>query len=152
MRSEDAVGGVMMLLFGVFTAVLSLQLPLGTPHRPGSGLFPLALGLILLGLAVCHLLQLRRSTWSPAASPAAGGQGSGLRVLLFLGAIGLATALLDILGYPVVAFLVMVALLEILGIRRRRDSVLIALCTAGAAYVLFVRWLQIPLPKGWIGL
>jgi len=46
----------------------------------------------------------------------------------------------------------MVVLLEILGIRRRRDSVLIAFCTAVAAYVLFVRWLQIPLPKGWIGL
>ncbi|HSB78979.1 MAG TPA: tripartite tricarboxylate transporter TctB family protein [Candidatus Methylomirabilis sp.] len=153
MGSRDAVGAVAMLLFGVLTAVLSLQLPLGTLHRPGSGFFPLLLGVLLMGLAAAHLVQARRSPpklLDAASAPA--GSGSLGRVLLFLGTIVLATALLDTLGFPVVAFLLMFALLEILGMRRRRDSGLIAFCTAIAAYVLFVQWLQIPLPKGWIGL
>ena len=144
---------LVLLLFGALTALASLQLPLGTLHRPGSGFFPLILGLLLMGLAAGHLVQTWRSTPSrvDAAPPPAEGSSVG-RVLLFLGAIALATALLDVLGFPLVAFLLMVALLEILGIRRRRDSILIALCTAVAAYVLFVQWLKIPLPKGWIGL
>ena len=153
MRFKEAVGGVVMLLFGVLTAVLSLQLPLGTLHRPGSGFFPLILGLLLMGLAAGHLVQAWRSTLSRVGAGLAPAEGGSVgRVLLFLGVILLATALLDVLGYPLVAFLLMFALLEILGIRRRRDSILIALCTAVAAYVLFVQWLQIPLPKGWIGL
>jgi hypothetical protein len=43
-------------------------------------------------------------------------------------------------------------MLRILGVRRGRDAILIALGTAIASYVLFVQWLKIPLPKGWIGL
>ncbi len=104
-------------------------------------------------LAAGHLAQTWRSTSDgTSAAPASEAQGSLGRVLLFMGAIALATALLEPLGFPLMAFLLMVALLEILGIRRWRDSIVIALCTAVAAYVLFVQWLQIPLPKGWIGL
>ncbi len=145
--------GALLLLLGGVTALASLQLPLGTLHRPGSGFFPLILGVLLMVLAAGHLAQTWGSTsgWMSAA-PASVGWGSVGRVLLFLGAIALATALLEPLGFPLMAFLLMVALLEILGVRRRRDSVLIALCTAIAAYVLFVHWLQIPLPRGWIGL
>ncbi len=147
------MGAVAMLLFGVLTAALSLQLPLGTLHRPGSGFFPLLLGLLLMGLAAAHLTQAWRSPPElPGAAAAPARLGSLGRVLIFLGAIVLATAFLERLGFPLMAFLLMVALLEILGVRRRRDSVLIAVCTAIAAYVLFVHWLQIPLPRGWIGL
>ena len=144
---------LVLLLFGALTALASLQLPLGTLHRPGSGFFPLILGLLLMGLAAGHLVQAWRSTPSRVdAAPAPAEGGSVGRVLLFLGAMVLGTALLEVLGFPLVAFLLMLGLLEILGIRRRRDSILIALCTAVAAYVLFVQWLKIPLPKGWIGL
>ncbi len=153
MRSKEAIGAVAMLLFGALTAVLSLQLPQGTLHRPGSGFFPLLLGLLLMGLAAAHLVQARRSSPDlPGAAATSTKSGSLGRVLLFMGAIVLATALLELLGFPLMAFLLMVALLEILGVRRRRDSVIIALGTAVAAYMLFVQWLQIPLPKGWIGL
>lgn len=144
---------LLLLLLGGITTLASPHLPIGTLHRPGSGFFPLILGLLLMGLAAGHLVQVWRSAPNRVgAAPAPAGRGSVGRVLLFLGAIALAIALLDGLGFPVVAFLLMVALLEIFGIRRRRDSVLIALCTAVAAYILFVQWLQIPLPKGWIGL
>jgi putative tricarboxylic transport membrane protein len=146
--------GVVLLLFGAVTALLSLQLPIGTLRVPGSGFFPLALGLILAGLAACQILQLRLRARRGTAEAAPGGtvDDSALRVLLFLGIMALATALLNRLGYPLVAFLLMVALLQLVGVRGWRDSVLIALLTAGACYLLFVRWLQIPLPKGWPGL
>ena len=67
-----------------------------------------------------------------------------------MGAVAIATALLEPLGYPLVSFLLMLALLWSLGIRRWHVSGLIAILTAGASYLLFVQWLKIPLPKGWI--
>ena len=36
---------ISLFVFGAITAALSLQLPLGTLRMPGSGFFPLALGL-----------------------------------------------------------------------------------------------------------
>jgi hypothetical protein len=140
----------LLLVFGVTTALLSLQLPLGTLRAPGSGLFPFALGLLLVVLAACHMLRRRRAAAAPESGHGAGA--SHWRVLLFLASLTLATALLGVVGFPVVAFLLMWGMLRILGVRRGRDAILIALGTAIASYVLFVQWLKIPLPKGWIGL
>jgi putative tricarboxylic transport membrane protein len=145
---------VALFLFGGITLLLSFQLPMGTLHMPGSGLFPLLLGLLLMGLAACQTLLLwRRAGAGTAEAPAEGqAEGSARQVLIFTGIVALATAVLELLGFPLVAFLLMLALLKLLGVRRWRDSVLISLLTAGASYILFVRWLQIPMPKGWLGL
>jgi hypothetical protein len=56
------------------------------------------------------------------------------------------------LGYPLIAFLLMVALLKILGMKRWPINILWSLATAAASYFLFVQWLKIPLPKGWFGI
>jgi len=131
---------------------LSLQIRVGTLRAPGSGFFPFYLGLLLILLAAIHLVRL----WRERQSLSGGDEGSvhggsWQRVLLFLGAMVLGTGLLPILGYPLVAFLLMVLLLHILGVRRWSHLVTIAVCTAGACYVLFVHWLQIPLPTAAFG-
>jgi hypothetical protein len=143
---------IALFLFGGIIALLSLQLPIGTLRAPGTGFFPLVLGLILMGLAACHVIQLHLSGRKPTtgSEPDRGPGGSTQRVLRFMGAVVIATALLEPLGYPLVSFLLMLALLQSLGIRRWHFSGLIAILTAGASYILFVHWLKIPLPKGWI--
>ena len=142
-----------LFLVGAVTVYLSLQLPIGNFRAPGSGLFPLILGLLLMGLVICHFPQLLRGR-DPAAASGAGGRptGSYRRVALFLGAVAATTALLTPLGFLLSAFLLLLALMEILGVRPRMVSLLVSLLTAGFSYALFVRWLQIPLPKGWWGL
>jgi hypothetical protein len=46
----------------------------------------------------------------------------------------------------------MLMLLRILGVRRPALLITMPLLTAVASYLLFVRFLKIPLPKGLIGL
>jgi hypothetical protein len=46
----------------------------------------------------------------------------------------------------------MLALLRILGVKRWRFNLPLSFITAAVCYFLFVQWLKIPLPKGWIGL
>ena len=85
---------IALFVFGAITAALSLQFPLGTLRAPGSGFFPLALGLLLMGLAAAHG---RRSSVSRSPRPAAGRarpaanpprrDGATRRVLLFMGAV-----------------------------------------------------------------
>ncbi len=143
---------VTLFLVGAVTVYLSLQLPIGNFRAPGSGLFPLILGLLLMGLVACHVLQLLRgrdqaTKTSASRRPPA----SYRRVVLFLGAVAAVTALLTPLGFLLSAFLLLLALMEILGVRPRMASLLISLFTAGFSYALFVHWLQIPLPRGWWG-
>jgi len=141
---------LVFLLLGAVTTVASLQLPIGSFRTPGSGLFPLLLGLLLIGLTAGHALQILR-TRGPVAGSEAGRPGNYLRVGLFTGAVAAATALLPHLGFTPVAFLLLMAMMETLGVRPRAMSLSIALLTAGGSYFLFVRWLQIPLPQGWLG-
>jgi hypothetical protein len=56
------------------------------------------------------------------------------------------------LGYPLISFLLMLGLLRILEMKRWALNILLSFVMALACYFLFVQWLQIPLPKGFIGL
>lgn len=71
---------------------------------------------------------------------------------LFFGAMLLATLFLDALGYPLTSFLLMAALLRILGVKKWTLNIGLALGSAVVAHLLFVQWLKIPMPRGWIGL
>ncbi len=152
MRTRETWGAVVLLVLGLTTSLLSLQLPLGTFRAAGSGLFPLCLGLLLMLLAGLYLLQLRRLARACAPGEPGSRHLDRGRMGQFLAAVGGATFLLTPLGYPLTAFLLMLALLRILELRRWSVNLAISLLTAAASHLLFVRWLQIPLPRGWIGL
>jgi hypothetical protein len=154
LKAKEMTGGIVLCLFGAITAFLSLQMPIGTFRAAGTGLFPLCLGLLLMALASIFLLNLRvqapPQTQRDAGTHAA--PESPRQVLLFLGTSALATLLLDSLGYPLSALLLLVALLRILGIKQWRMNFLISSVTTVVAYLVFVHWLKIPLPMGWLGL
>ncbi len=154
MKMAEVLGGIVVLLFGVLTVVLSLQMPIGTFRMAGAGLFPMWLGIVLVLLSLFHMghLWLKRESRPEAAGKAEVPSEAIRQMLLFFGASALATACLDILGFPFTAFLLMLLLLRILGVKGPAMLVAMPFLTAVAAYLLFVQFLKIPLPKGWIGL
>ncbi len=129
-------------------------MPLGTFRMAGTGMFPLFLGILLMILSGIFILRFffegkeeqvkKEASVESSESP--------VQLILFLGAMALATLFFNRLGYPLVSFLLMVALLRILGIKRWAQNILISVVTAVGSYFLFVKWLDIPMPKGWIGL
>jgi hypothetical protein len=141
---------IVQFVFGAATVVLSLQLPLGNVRLPGTGFFPLVLGLLLIGLAATqgirlHLAKSRAS--APAPSPAPKAEGASRRVALFIGVVALAIVLLQPAGYVAATLVLMVGLLRVLGVAWGA-SALIAAGSALASHVIFVRWLGIPMPGG----
>jgi putative tricarboxylic transport membrane protein len=150
---------IAQLLLGAITAVLSLQLPLGTLRLPGSGLFPLALGVLLALLSAFQLTRLlldrRAAATAAPAQPAtppkpAPPEGATRRVALFMATVAIATALLQVVGYVISSLLLMLGLLKVLGVRWR-VAVPVAALSATGAHVLFVLWLKIPMPPGPLG-
>jgi hypothetical protein len=149
------MGGAVLFFFGGLTTLLSLRMPIGTFRAAGTGLFPLLLGIILMilsGLLLLNLLLRKEKDLEKKEAPVEAAPRSLKPVILFLGMMALATMFLNSLGYPLIAFLLMVSLLKILGMKRWSINILWSLTTAAASYFLFVQWLKIPLPKGWLGI
>jgi len=153
LNRDELAGGTVLFLFGVVTTLLSFRMPLGTFRNAGTGLFPLILGILLMFLSGLLLLRLFLKTQATREKLSTGEiPASSKQLLLFFGTMVLVTLFFNRLGYPLSSFLLMVALLKILGMKRWSSNIFISLPTAVVCYFLFVQWLKIPLPKGWIGL
>jgi len=152
LNREEAIGGIVIFLFGVVTTFFSLKMPLGTFRMAGTGLFPLCLGVLLIVLSSLFLIKLYLQKKEGKHVITVQLPSSIKQLMLFLGAMLLATLFFNRLGYPLVAFLLMVSLLKILGMKRWRTVLPLSFITAIVCYFLFVQWLKIPLPRGWIGL
>ncbi len=154
MKRDEAIVGIVIFLFGLITTFLSLKMPIGTFRMAGSGMFPLLLGILLMilsGIFVSKIFfrskaaEVRKES-SPESSE------SPIQLILFFGTMVLATLFFNRLGYPLTSFLLVSGLLRILGIKRWGLNILVSVVTAVGSYFLFVKWLSIPMPKGWIGL
>ena len=153
LKRDEIIAGMVIFIFGGVIAVLSLRMPIGIFRMPGTGMFPLILGILLMFLSCIFLLKLlyqyKKTT---ARRDSAAERGSPVQLILFFGTMVLATAFFNQLGYLLTSFLLLVVLLRTLGMKQWFNNIFLSLISAVASYFLFVQWLKIPLPKGWIGL
>ena len=154
LRRDETMGAIVPLVFGLVTVILSLRMPIGTFRAAGTGLFPLSLGILLMTLSITYLLGLRFKEKKPVEKKESvvETRRAARQMILFLGAMVLATLFFNPLGYPLTSFLLLIALLRILGMKRWTSNILLSFVTAGASYFLFVQWLNIPMPKGLVGI
>ena len=154
MKRDEIVVGIAIFLFGWLTIALSLRMPVGTFRMAGAGMFPLFLGILLIILSGAFVLKLffqAKEKQKRKEAPMESSE-SPIQMILFLGAMVLATLFFSRLGYPLTSLLLVLCLLRILGIKRWGLNILISVVTAAGSYFLFVKWLSIPMPKGWIGI
>jgi hypothetical protein len=120
----------------------------------GTGMFPFILGILLMILSGILLLKIVSQGLAAKIKrePSPESSESPVQLILFLGAMVLVTAFFKQLGYSVSSFLLMVALLRILGMKSWRLTLPLSFITAVVCYFIFVQFLKIPLPKGWIGI
>jgi putative tricarboxylic transport membrane protein len=154
LKRDEIIVGVVIFFFGTITALLSLRMPIGTFRMGGTGLFPLCLGIILMILSGAFILKIYFQAKEDQVKKGASIESSEspMQLVLFLGTMALATLFFNRLGYPLISFLLMLGLLRILGMKRWGLNILISVVTAVGSYFLFVQWLNIPMPKGWIGI
>ncbi|MBN2033235.1 MAG: tripartite tricarboxylate transporter TctB family protein [Deltaproteobacteria bacterium] len=153
MKTDEITGGVVLLVFGLATVLLSSRMPIGTFRMAGTGLFPLILGISLAFLSGLFLLQLflkKQSTGEKSGADEIPGVAK--QWVIFFGTTVLITLFFNQLGYLLSSFALMAALLRTLGVKRWKHNLPLSFTTAIVCYVLFVQFLKIPLPKGWIGI
>jgi hypothetical protein len=121
-------------------------MPMGRIRQPGAGVFPVISGFLLLLGSVSALWEgLKTRKTESVELPA----GSDLRrLLVMLGGILAYLVLLPILGQLISSTIFCFVLIRVLSSLSIWRVALYALVMAGSAYLLFVRFLMLPMPVG----
>lgn len=134
------VGALVALVVGLGGAVLAYGYGLGTLQRPGPGLWPflvsvvitvLALALLLVGRGLGDAEKFTRSSLLPAAG-----------LVTFVG-LGL---LMPVIGFEIPSLVLCAIWLRFLGGESWRSTIVTSVLTVAAFYLLFLHGLRIPLP------
>jgi putative tricarboxylic transport membrane protein len=149
-RRADRVGAVLLLLFGLWFAVIALRnYTYWSPNGPGSGFFPFWLGVAMAVLAALLLVRaVRESESGPAWLPR--GRGA-VRFLGVLGASVVFVALMPWLGMVLGTVLFIIVILKALEGHSWPTAIAVALGTAAVNWAVFTWWLRVPFPTGPLG-
>jgi putative tricarboxylic transport membrane protein len=144
MVRRDVVVAALALAFGGAALFESAKLPLGTVRNPGQGFFPWWTSAVIVLLALLLLTQALTSR-TRANQQAPGRIAKVTALLLVLAAY---TFLLDLLGYLICTFFLVLFMLRATDPQRWPVALGMALLTAVSSYVMFAIWLSVPLPRG----
>lgn len=136
----QVVGALVALVVGIGGAVLAHGYGLGSLRRPGPGLWPFVISVVIVVLAVTLLVTGRRLVDSEAFTRASVLPAVGILTFIGLG------ALLPVVGFEIPALALCVVWLRFLGGETWRSTVLTSVLTVAAFYFLFLYGLRIPLP------
>lgn len=150
MRSADRIAGAGLLALAIAFSTGALRsYAYWGENGPGPAFLPFWLGVVMALLALGLLVGALRSSdrgepWLP--------RGEGLRrLLVVLGATVALVALLNTAGMVIGTVLFLIVLMRALDRTPWPQAVLIALAVAGVNYLVFVRWLKVPMPVSLLG-
>jgi putative tricarboxylic transport membrane protein len=147
MTQADRVWGAIILVLGTVYLVEGIRIPppaIGDPLGPR--VFPTVLGTAMLACGVVLLLRPVRRAGRVLERKLL------IPVLLLAGLLVAYALSLAPLGYPFATFLFMVLAARMMGERSLTRSLPIALGFSVGVYLLFTRFLTIPLPSGVLAL
>jgi putative tricarboxylic transport membrane protein len=142
-RDQWSAAGLTVLALGYLLA--GRQYPLDTLATPGPGIFPLAVGLALLALAVWQLLAGGRRP-APAVAGEADDVGIIRAPLIMIAVLVLYAVSLPRLGFTLTSFVLVLAASWLMGLRGWWRPVVLALGVTVVSRLIFGFWLGVPLP------
>jgi putative tricarboxylic transport membrane protein len=147
LRSRDAIGGLVLLAVAAAAWLAAGELPSGALHRPGPGLFPKSLAVLIAGLAI--LLVIRSAGGSAASLADLWPDRGGVRRIAVMLVTLLAYAVaLEPVGYLLTTAGAFVILLRWVSARSWCTTGAGAALASAGSYLLFARWLMVSLPPG----
>ena len=149
MTRFDKYLSILWLILGFLLMEESWRLGVGQLRKPGSGLFPLLIGMFLLIVSFLLFLQTRSHTTTDKE----GREKVRYRnILLCISSLYAYILVLEWLGFIVSTFFLILFLLKAIEHKGWRLAVTTALLTAAVSYAFFGIALRAALPRGILGI
>ena len=148
MKRAEQVLGVVLLLFAIYIGYESSLIEAGAEFGMGPGFMPFWLS---VGLGITSAALLVRAIALPAGRFATAfypDRAGGTRVILVLAGYLLAIVLMKPLGMPISLAILTAITVPVFGSRNWKAIALTAILTLLGVYLVFGRWLGVPLPMG----
>ena len=121
---------------------------MGTIDNPGPGFLPLLLGIAIGLMSVALMIKVWKKVKRQDQTTSWPKRGGLIKVSLIFIVIVLFTALLEITGYIINIFVLFLILLRPVGKQKWIWTLSISIGATVGSYLLFDRWLMLPLPRG----
>jgi hypothetical protein len=144
---SERVAHLAISLASILIMFLSASYGLGSAAKPGPGMYPFVVGLLILGFSLFLFVSSLRCEKKGAMFEA--GQ---VRIFaLFIGACCFWILAMPYLGYPAVTLLATFFIAKIMKLEGWVKPLAVSAGTALFIYLLFDCWLYIDLPRGFWG-
>lgn len=152
MKMHYWMGTLFWIMIGMYVAIHAYQLGLGRLRQPGPGLIFFLAALLLIFLGILDLVGtfIGRSKTEKEE----GSIWLGLRwqkVLLVFVVLLAYVYFLNVLGFVLSAFLLMVFLFKAIEPTKWRIAIVGSIITISISYSIFEIWLKVPFPRGFLG-
>lgn len=145
MRRRELTSSLLFLLVGVIYTINSMPLDRGTIIKPGPGFLPLVLGVSMIVLSAMFAWQTYRRSDDANAQIDPLIPRTAVLILLCLAFFAL---FLEMLGYLLASTIMLVALFRVTNFKNWAWSIGTAVIASLSTWIVFVRWLQVQMPKG----
>ena len=134
-------------MIGVITAWSSVHLSMGRVRHPGPGFLPFGLALCLIALSLALIIK----SWEGNTSPTPfWPQRTWLRPLLGIAIFVFYALVIQRLGFSLSTLSFLIIWTRLIERVRWRTLIAISITTTAGLYFIFVFFLEVPLPKGFL--
>lgn len=149
MRKAYIIANFVWLALAAAVCAESLRLNVGSFHAPGPAFLPFFAAGLLGVLSLISLVQTWREKEEQKTSPWAGTPF--VKLVLLLAVLFLYTALLQVLGFILGTFMLLLFLFRVVEPVGWKTVFIVTVLTMGGTYLLFGVLIESTLPKGLLG-
>jgi large-conductance mechanosensitive channel len=155
-NKKEVFSSAFLLIFGLFLAFKSVQLSLWSKFGPDEGFFPLAVAIIIIGLSLFLFIKsffFTRGREKKKGSEEQPEKGvtifkiSAYTILMLV--YGL---LMERVGFLITSVLFIFPIVKFVEKQSWKITLLVGFGSIITSYILFVHFLGVPLPRGFIGI
>ncbi|MDN5345345.1 MAG: hypothetical protein PWQ18_1459 [Clostridia bacterium] len=152
-KQGDFISSLILVALGIFYLIYAFSYPWGSLANPGPGFLPVVAGVLFLLLSLRLTLEAipHRSTSradETSATTEESNRTGALKPIWIVVALAIYIYLLDKAGYLLSSFFLLLAAIKIIGDDSWWKPLLITVGLVIGTYLLFVVWLEVPLPGG----